>query len=133
MKSSGSNTTRHRIIYLLLATFTILLGIVLRRVPMGLPVLVVKYGGSLLWAAMVYWLIAALRPFWHPGEVGFVAVLFASLVEFFKLYHAPLLDSFRRTVAGALLLGRYFSLWDIVAYGIAIILVATIDSRLLRR
>ena len=57
MKSSSS---RQRFIYLLLAALTICAGLVLRRVPMGLPVLVVKYGGSLLWAAMVYWIAAAL-------------------------------------------------------------------------
>jgi hypothetical protein len=128
-----SSTTRHRIVYFLLAAVTIALGLVLRRVPMGLPVLAVKYGGSLLWAAMLYWIFAALRPAWTSAEVGFVSVLFAALVEFFKLYHTPLLDSFRRTLAGSLLLGRYFSLWDIAAYFAAIFLAAWIDTLLLRR
>jgi len=130
MKSSSS---RQRFIYLLLAALTICAGLVLRRVPMGLPVLVVKYGGSLLWAAMVYWIAAALRQAWRPVEVGFVSALFAALVEFFKLYHTSTLDAFRRTVAGTLLIGRYFSLWDIAAYCAAILFAAWIDSRFIRR
>ncbi len=44
-----------------------------------------------------------------------------------------MLDAFRRTLAGSLLLGRFFSWWDIVAYLAAIAIVATIDSRLFRR
>jgi hypothetical protein len=129
----SSSTSRQRFIDLLLAALTICAGLVLRRVPMGLPVLAVKYGGSLLWAAMVYWLAASLRPAWRPAEVGFVSALFAALVEFFKLYHTPMLDAFRRTVAGTLLLGRYFSLWDIAAYCVSILFAAWIDNRLLRR
>ena len=99
---------------------------------MGLPFVLVKFGGSMLWAAMMYWIFAAIRPA-SIARVAINAALFATLMEFFKLYHAPVLDAFRRTLAGALLLGRYFSWWDIVAYLAAICLAAMIDSRLLRR
>jgi hypothetical protein len=29
-----------------------------------LPFLVVKYGGSMLWALMIYWIVSTLRPRW---------------------------------------------------------------------
>jgi len=132
MKSSN-NAARHYLIYLFLAAVTIGAGLVLRRVHLGLPVSVVKYGGSALWATMVYWIVAALRPAWRPAETGFVAAIVAALVEFFKLYHAPALDAFRRTLTGALLLGRYFSLLDVAVYCLAIALVAWIDGRAIRR
>ena len=38
------------------------LGLVCRFVPLGLPQVIVKYGGSFLWAAMVYWLVACALP-----------------------------------------------------------------------
>ena len=75
---------------------------------MGLPFVIVKFGGSMLWAAMVYWIFAAVRPGTSAEGVALNATLFAVAVEFFKLYHAPLLDAFRRTLAGTLLLGHYF-------------------------
>jgi len=93
----------------------------------------VKFGGSMLWAAMVYWIFAAIRPAAAARSIAINAGLFCALIEFFKLYHAPVLDAFRRTLAGALLLGRYFSWWDIAAYLDAIALAAAIDMRLIRR
>jgi hypothetical protein len=47
------------LIYLGLAGITIVAGLVLRLAPLGLPFAVTKWGGSVLWAAMVYWLAAA--------------------------------------------------------------------------
>ncbi len=119
--------------YIALLILTVVGGLVLRRVPLGLPYVVVKFGGSMLWAAMVYWIFAAIRPAAASVSVAINAALFAAAVEFFKLYHARVLDGFRRTVAGALLLGRFFSWWDLAAYLAAIALAAAIDTRLIRR
>jgi hypothetical protein len=49
-----------------------------------------------------------------------------------KLYRVPWLDAFRLTLPGVILLGRYFSIRDIVAYWIAIALGAIIDGNFLR-
>jgi hypothetical protein len=56
----------------------------------------------------------------------------ATSVEFLKLYHVPWLDSFRLTVPGILLLGRFFSVRDIVAYWLAMTFGAVLD-RCIRR
>jgi hypothetical protein len=40
---------------------------------------------------------------------------------------APGIDAFRVTLAGKLLLGRFFSAWDIVAYWVAIAVAAALD------
>jgi hypothetical protein len=119
--------------YVALIILTVVVGLVLRRVPLGLPVLVVKYGGSMLWAAMVYWIFAAIRPAASAQDIAVNAALFSAAIEFFKLYHASAVDAFRRTLAGTLLLGRYFSWWDIAAYLAAIALAVLIDRRLIRR
>lgn len=87
----------------------------------GLPYVVVKYGGSLLWGAMVYLLVTVALPARRRLGILF-SLIIAIAVELFRLYHTPWLDAFRLTLAGALLLGRIFSVWNIVAYiaGIAV-------------
>lgn len=94
------------------------LGLALRRYgyDLGLPFPIVKYGGSMLWGAMVYFLVAAVL-FKSPDRFNIVlAASIAVLVELSRLYHTPWLDAFRVTTAGALLLGRVFSVWNIAAY-----------------
>ena len=94
---------------------------------LGLPAFVVKYGGSLLWAAMVFFLVAMAAS--HRSRLS-VALLSASIavgVELFRLVHAPWLDAFRLTLAGALLLGRIFSPWNMLAYGVGIVLAMGLD------
>ena len=58
-------------------------------------------------------------PDWALVFVTLFAAI-AIVVEFSRLVHVPWLDAFRLTTAGALLLGRIFSLWNLVAYLIGI-------------
>jgi Protein of unknown function (DUF2809) len=122
-----------RAAYLGLALATIVAGLILRLVPLGLPFFVTKYGGSVLWAAMVYLLLAGLWPRREPWVLGLIACVFATLVELSRLYHTPGLDAFRLTLAGALLLGRVFSRWHFPIYWIAIALTAELDVMARRR
>lgn len=112
---------------LALAGMTILCGLVWRLVPWGLPPIWFKYGGSALWAAMVYWICAAILPNWRPAKLAVAACGVAAIVELSRLLHTPAMDAFRITLAGKLLLGRYFSIRDIVAYWLAIAVVAALD------
>jgi uncharacterized protein DUF2809 len=104
-------------------------GLALRRFGfgVGLPAFVVKYGGSLLWGTMVFFLVAIAAAGWSRRTVASIAFAIAVGVELFRLLHAPWLDAFRLTTAGALLLGRIFSLWNIVAYAAGILLGAALD------
>ena len=95
--------------------------------PLDLPAFVVKYGGSLLWATMVYALLVALQPRLSWRRLGLLAFAVAVIVEAIRLIHTPWLDGFRLTLTGALLLGRIFSLWNIVAYAAGILLGVGID------
>jgi hypothetical protein len=106
---------------------TVVAGLAIRFAPLGLPHFVAKYGGSMLWALMIYWIVSALLPSWRVPAVALVAGALATAVEFLKLYHAPALDAFRLTLPGVLLLGRFFSVWDIVAYWLAIFVGAFVD------
>ena len=75
-------------------------------------------------------IVSALLPLRRVWIVALVAGLVATSVELLKLYHVPWLDSFRMTVPGILLLGRFFSVWDILAYWLAITVGAVLDGYL---
>jgi hypothetical protein len=109
---------------------TVMAGLAVRMAPLGLPVVVVKYGGSMLWAVMIYWVVSAALARWCLPMVGLIAGATATGVEFFKLYHSPAMDAFRLTLTGMILLGRYFSVRDIVAYWVAIGLAVWVDGRI---
>jgi Protein of unknown function (DUF2809) len=104
---------RRAAIMLGLALVVIALGLLLRfeGPRFGLPAPAVKYGGSVLWGTMVLFLVAALRPRLSRSRLGLAAMAIAVVVELIRLLHTPWLDDFRLTLAGALLLGRIFSLW----------------------
>lgn len=99
----------------------------------GLPYFLVKYGGSTPWGAMVFFLIAMFLPRRPLGRVALMALVTAALIEFSRFYHTTWLDEFRLTLAGALLLGRIFSWWNILAYGLGIALAGLFEALRLRR
>ena len=111
---------------------TVMAGLAVRMAPLGLPAVVVKYGGSMLWAVMIYWIVSTALSRWRLPVVGLIAGAIATAVEFFKLYHSPGMDAFRRTLPGMILLGRFFSVRDIVAYWVAIGAAAGLDGRIRR-
>ena len=111
----------------LLILGTIAAGLTLRLAHLGLPFVVTKYGGSFLWALMIYWIVSTLCPRWPIPRAALAAGVIATTVELFKLYHAPWLDTFRLTLTGALLLGRIFSIWDLIFYALAITAGALAD------
>ncbi|WP_456843415.1 ribosomal maturation YjgA family protein [Bradyrhizobium sp. USDA 4486] len=113
-----------------LALIVIACGLSLRwyGFPLSLPAFVVKYGGSLLWATMVYLLVGVLLPRLSRAQLAAIAAMIAAVVEFSRLVHTPWLDAFRLTTAGALLLGRIFSLWNLMAYAVGVAVGVWIDQ-----
>ena len=107
----------------------IVCGVALRRygLGLGLSAFVVKYGGSMLWGTMVFFLVALAGSNLSRKRIVLISVLIAVGVELFRLAHAPWLDEFRLTLPGALLLGRIFSGWDLLAYGAGIGLAIGLD------
>jgi hypothetical protein len=109
-------------------------GFWLRRYGLGhhIPAFYVKYGGSMLWAAMVYFLVALLLRSRPQRQILAIATLVCALVEVSKLSHTPALDIFRMTEAGAWLLGRIFSPWNFLAYAAGLALAFGLDALLAR-
>ncbi len=124
---------RRLAVYGAVMAVTLVAGLGMRFGSMGLPGFVVKFGGSTMWALMIYWVLALVLRDSGPGRVMGLAGVVATAVEFFKLYRTPPLDAFRGTLPGILLLGKYFSVWDIVAYWAAIGVGAGVDHLVLRR
>ena len=114
----------------LLCLSIIVLGLGLRGfgLGLGLPAVIVKYGGSALWAAMVFFLVAISSAGLPRWRIAGIAAAIAVSVELFRLVHTSSLDAFRLTPGGALLLGRIFSPWDLLAYGVGIALGMALDS-----
>jgi len=104
-------------------------GLALRRygLGLGLPTSIVKYGGSTLWGTMAFFLVAIAASHLSRRSIALISASIAVCVELFRLVHTPWLDAFRLTMAGALLLGRVFSPWDMLAYGVGIGLAMLLD------
>jgi hypothetical protein len=120
---------RRMLIRVGLALVVIACGLTLRwyGFPLGLPAFAVKYGGSLLWATMVFLLVGVLLPRLSQTRNAAIAMVIAVVIELSRLVHLPWLDAFRPTTAGALLLGRIFSPWNLAAYAIGIALGVWLD------
>ena len=120
---------RRMLIRVGLALVVIACGLTLRwyGFPLGLPAFAVKYGGSLLWATMGFLLVGVLLPRLSQTRNAAIAMVIAVVIELSRLVHLPWLDAFRPTTAGALLLGRIFSPWNLAAYAIGIALGVWLD------
>jgi hypothetical protein len=121
-----------RLGYAALALVIIGAGLLCRWPRLGLPWPVAKYAGSTLWGAMVYAGLRMIRPRARISTTVIVAVVISACVEGSRLYQQPWLDAFRQTLSGKLLLGRYFSPWDLVAYVAGIVALALADARAAR-
>lgn len=62
------------------------------------------------------------------GRLALIALALSATVEFFRLVHTPWLDAFGLTLAGQLLLGRIFSLRNLLAYAVGIAVAAALDA-----
>jgi Protein of unknown function (DUF2809) len=112
-----------------LCLLVIVSGLALRKFGpgLGLPFPFVKYGGSVLWGTMVFFLVAMATPARSPSGIALISAAVAVGVELFRLVHTPGIDNFRLTTLGALLIGRVFSPWNMLAYGVGIVLGVLLD------
>lgn len=110
-----------RLVYALATLGIIVCGLIWRRPELGLPPLAAKYGGSMLWGAMVFFAVATLLPSVRLLRIAVIAAVVSAVVEFSQLIQVEWLDQFRLTAIGALLFGRTFTWWDIVAYWAGIV------------
>jgi Protein of unknown function (DUF2809) len=122
-------------IRIIFATATLLLiaaGLLVRAPVPGLPAGLAKYAGSIIWGGMVYALWSTIMPRAALANRAAISAIIAASVEFSQLLHTPWLDAFRRTTIGVLLIGRFFSWWDILSYTAGIAACAAIEWLIVR-
>lgn len=114
------NRNRNRLLYLLMASAVICLGLLSRKMTDHLPDLINLVLGDSLWALMIYLLFGMVFRNWPVKKVAVVGLAFCFLIEISQLYHEPLIDKIRSTTLGGLVLGFGFLWSDLVAYTIGI-------------
>jgi hypothetical protein len=89
--------------------------------------------GDALWALMITAWLGALLPrvAWRDRAIG--ALVICWTVELSQAYHASLLDSWRRTTLGHLVLGTDFDVRDLGAYAVGVVAAAVIEVAVRRR
>lgn len=119
-------------LYAILLCGTILLGLATRALPTAFPELVAAYGGDVLWAAMVVWILALLRPAAAPRTLGLLALIVATSIEVSQLYQTSWINAVRATRLGALTLGQGFLWSDVVCYALGVTLAVVVDASIVR-
>jgi hypothetical protein len=95
-----------------------------------LPEFVADYAGDTLWALTAFLGVRIVFPRWPVLRICIVSLLFAFVIEFSQLYHAPWIDELRHTTAGRLVLGQGFLWSDLLCYIVGVAMGAVLDLRL---
>ncbi len=111
---------KRRIVYLLLAIVTMLIGLASRRYRQNLPVFIGEYSGDVLWALMLFLIVSFLLAGRPLVQRCIISLVLALAVELSQLYHAPWIDGIRSTTLGGLVLGFGFLWSDLVCYFVGI-------------
>ena len=125
--------SRSRLVTGALLLATIAAGLASRRYPAWQPVFAARYAGDTLWASMVYWSLALVRPRGRTHVLGAAALGIAVADELSQLYKAPWIDHLRATSVGALALGHGFLWSDLWCYAAGVALAAAVDLGIRRR
>ena len=112
---------RARLGFVALALGTIAVGLIVHWRGSPLAPTVRDLLGDALWAMMIGWWIGALVPNTRPAPRAGVALAICWTVEFSQLYHTPVLDSWRLTTPGRLILGTGFDVRDLGAYALGVL------------
>jgi hypothetical protein len=92
-----------------------------------------KEFGDTLWATMFYLLIVLLLPRVKTAVAVWMTIAITFAIEFFKLYHAPWIDSLRSRRVPGMLLGHTFYWHDFVSYILGTALGILMDRYLIAR
>jgi hypothetical protein len=119
---------RHRSVSALVAIVVMILGLASRKFGWLLPDFLQKNLGDVLWATMVFFMIALLLPRLSTLQLATAAFAFSCCIEASKLFHAPWFNAIRSTAFGRLIFGYVFGWSNIFCYFVGMALAATIDN-----
>lgn len=123
---------RSRVRLVGLACLTVVLGLGSRKLGAHLPRFVADYAGDALYATLVFFLVAFVRPSAPRFGLAVAAFAFSCLVEVSQLSDATVLVMARSTVLGRLVLGTTFVWSDIPLYALGAGLGAVVDLGLFK-
>jgi hypothetical protein len=124
---------RRRALYLVWLALVIFAGLASRSKMLAFPPFFAKYAGDALWAMMVFVGIAVVLRRRSTLAVMACAAALSCTVECSQLYHAPWIDSVRRTTIRHLVLGDTFAWGDIAAYFVGIAIGGAMERVFLKR
>ena len=107
---------RRLLAWLVLIALATFLGLGSRRHAENLPGFVASYAGDTLWALVAFLGVGLLLPRASTWRIAALAMSFSVLIEVSQLYHAPWIDSIRRTTLGGLVFGQGFLWSDLACY-----------------
>ena len=116
MRESG----RNRLAWLGLIALAACLGLGSRHYAEHLPGFLAAYAGDTLWALVAFLGIGLLLPRASTRRIAALALSFSIAIEVSQLYHAPWIDSIRRTTLGGLVLGYGFVWGDLACYAVGV-------------
>lgn len=119
--------SRNRYVYLLLAVLLIVIGLPARLTD-WYPAFIVIYVGDVIWATMIYLMLAFLLPRESSKRLFIIALLGCYIVEFSQLYQADWINTIRHLPLMGLILGYGFRIEDLIAYTLGISLAWGIDK-----
>jgi hypothetical protein len=122
VEDSGLRGHRNRsaVLRVILIALTVCLGLGSRRFGNSLPGFVAAFAGDTLWALVAFLGIGLILPRASTWRVAALAMSFSVTIEVSQLYHAPWIDSIRRTTLGGLILGYGFLWSDIACYAVGV-------------
>jgi Protein of unknown function (DUF2809). len=116
---------RHRLHYLGLIFFTIIVGLFSRTKYLPYPDFL--WVGDLLYGLLIFFVVGFLYPERSKLSVGVSAFIFCCLIEFSQLYQADWILLLRETKMGSLILGHTFLWTDLMAYAVGAFLGILIE------
>jgi hypothetical protein len=122
-----SRQRRHPLPRTILLALVCALGIGSRRFAGHLPAFLAAYAGDTLWAVALFLLLGLIMPGASTARLAAAALIISLLVEVSQLYHAPWIDSIRRTTPGGLVLGFGFLWSDLACYAAGVALGAALE------
>jgi hypothetical protein len=113
--------------YFILALATLAAGLAMHFLGAALPATVRDVAGDMLWAMLIFWLLAMAAPMMERRWTLLLAAVICVAVELSQLLRWPALDAWRSTTIGHLTLGTDFDPRDLAAYGAGIAAAVLLD------
>ena len=126
MKTPQSVSGKRRRSYAILLLVTVAIGLAVHLQGMSLAPPVRDVAGDALWAAMIFWLISLTLPAAPLGLRAAAALAVCFMVEITQLMEHPLLNAFRSSTLGHLVIGSDFDARDLAAYSAGVFVAALV-------